>query len=100
MVLIPLLILFLTCLQIITAVHSRNIEKVNVQDVANKRAITSEFEPTDRYVEIESSGDLEINLLVTHSEENVIPLLPGLNSLFGGDPIISVDGVAVIEAQR
>ena len=101
LVLIPLLTLFLIGMQISLATHSRNVERMNVQDEASVRAISGEFQEYDNFIQIESTGDgKNLDLLVTHREKNIKDLLPGLLSQVSSRREVSVDGIAIVENSR
>jgi hypothetical protein len=96
LVLIPLLILFLLGAQIIIATNLRNVDLAMAQGEAASRAISQEFDPTDQILEV--GGRIEkIRILVVHRTHVLPQLVPGLVSLFGGNPVTDVVGVSVIE---
>ena len=101
LVLIPLLILFLIGMQISLATHSRNVERMNVQDEASVRAISGDFQERDRFIQIRSSGDGQnLDLLITHREIGIQNLLPGFLSQVTSGREVSVDGIAIVENSR
>lgn len=101
LVLIPLLILFLIGMQISIAIHSRNVARVETQNSASVRAISGDFQEGDSFLHIDSSGDSQnLDLLVTHRENDIQNLIPGflrgVSSLRGVD----VSGIAIVENSR
>ena len=101
LVLIPLLILFLIGMQISLATHSRNVERMNVQNEASVRAISGDFQEGDNFIHIESSGDGQnLDLLITHREKGIKDLLPGFLSQVTSGRKVSVDGIAIVENNR
>lgn len=101
LVLIPLLILFLIGMQISLATHSRNVERMNVQDEASVRAISGDFQERDSFIQIRSSGDGQnLDLLITHREIGIQNLLPGFLSQVTSGREVSVDGIAIVENSR
>lgn len=101
LVLIPLLILFLIGMQISLATHSRNVERMNVQDEASVRAISGDFQEHDGFIQIRSSGDgQDLDLLITHREIGIQNLLPGFLSQVTSGREVSVDGIAIVENSR
>ena len=101
LVLIPLLILFLVGMQISLATHSRNVERMNVQDEASIRAISGDFQDGDNFIHIESSGDGQnLDLLITHRNRDIHDLLPGLLSGTSSGREVSVGGIAIVENSR
>lgn len=101
LILIPLLILFLTGMQIAATSHLRNIEKMHAQNLVSVRAISGNFRDADQFIHIDSSGDRQnLDLLVTHRERGVLAFLPSLAQILGRAPSISVEGIAIVENQR
>ena len=101
LVLIPLLILFLVGMQISLVTHSRNVERMNVQDEASIRAISGDFQDGDNFIHIESSGDGQnLDLLITHRNRDIHDLLPGLLSGTSSGREVSVGGIAIVENSR
>ena len=101
LVLIPLLILFLIGMQISLATHSRNVARMNAQNGASVRAISGDFQEYDNFIHIESSGDGQnLDLLITHREEEIQDLLPGFMSGVTTGRGVSVDGIAIVENSR
>lgn len=101
MVLIPLLILFLVGLQLALAVHTRNTNAVHAQADATSRAISGEFDPTDQFLHIDTSGDGQnLDLLVTSRRMSLVDLLPGFLSGYTSSREINLHGLAIIENQR
>ena len=94
LVLIPLLSLFLIATQINVAIHSRNMEKVAVQDQASQQALSGEFGESERFLPI-YSPDPNHNLdLVVSTRESDLP------TIFGQKRRVEVRGIAIIENQR
>jgi len=101
MVLFPLLLLFLTGFQLATASHTRNMEKIAVQDGAAKRAISGDFIGGDQFIHIDSSGDGQnLDLLVTRSRSSLIDLIPGFLGNVTSRRSVDVYGMALVENQR
>lgn len=101
LVLIPLLILFLVGLQLALAVHTRNTNAVQAQANATSRAISGEFEATDQFLHIETSGDGQnLDLLVTSQRMGLVDLLPGFLFGYTSNREIQLHGLAIIENQR
>ena len=98
MVLIPLLILFLTAIQLIIATNIRNGDLVLAQSQASTRAISGQVNPSDEVIELDSPDSFtNIRLLVTSRRSLVPSIVPGLIELMGGTPTTDVRGVAVME---
>ena len=71
------------------------------QNDASIRAIVGEFDYSDKFISIESSGDgQKIDLLVTSRERSLINLIPTLPQILGRQAMVSVKGLAVIENSR
>jgi hypothetical protein len=94
LVLLPLMSLFLIATQINVAIHSRNMEKVVVQDQASKKALTGDFEESDQFLPIYSPDPHQnLDLVVTTRESNVPRIL-------GDEYQVKVTGIAIVENQR
>lgn len=94
LVLLPLMSLFLIATQINVAIHSRNMEKVVVQDQASKKALTGDFEESDQFLPIYSPDPHQnLDLVVTARESNV-------PRIFGDEYQVKVTGIAIVENQR
>ena len=94
LVLLPLMSLFLIATQINVAIHSRNMEKVVVQDQASKKALTGDFEESDQFLPIYSPDPHQnLDLVVTTRESNV-------PRIFGDEYQVKVTGIAFVENQR
>lgn len=101
LVLVPLLILFLIGIQISLAIHARNIGRVEAQNNASVRAISGEFQETDNFIHIESSGDNQnLDLLVTHSDRTFQNLIPGFLTGASSVKKVGVEGIAIVENSR
>lgn len=101
LVLIQLLILFLIGMQISLATHSRNVERMKVQDEASVRAISGNFQEGDNFIHIDSSGDGQnLDLLITNREKGVRDLLSGFLRGVSSGREVSVDGIAIVENTR
>jgi hypothetical protein len=88
-------------MQISLATHSRNVERMNVQDEASVRAISGDFQEHDSFIQIRSSGDGQnLDLLITHREIGIQNLLPGFLSQVTSGREVSVDGIAIVENSR
>ena len=101
MVLVPLLLLFLAGMQIATAAHLRNSERISAQDEAITRGISGNFESDDEFIHIDSSGDGQnLDLLVIHHSHNLTNLIPDFLAGVSGSRAIDVYGLAIVENQR
>ena len=101
LVIVPTLILFLIGFQIAIAAHARNITKISAQDQASVRAISGEFEDSDEFIHIDSSGESQnLDLLIARQSGSITNLIPTL--LDAGDSLsaIEVTGIAIVENQR
>jgi len=94
LVLIPLISLFLIATQISVAIHTRNMEKVSVQDLASQRAVTGNFEETDQFLPIYSPDPHQNLDLVVTTKRRLLP------RVFGDLHQIEVSGIAIVENQR
>ncbi len=100
LVLVPLLFLFLTSIQIVSAIHIRNSDQSDVQSRASSRAISGSYAKDDSILYVPSRNTFEDQRLLIVSQRREIPILiPGLSKLFGGKLQSDVKGVAVIESQ-
>lgn len=98
LVLIPLLILFLTGIQLIIATNIRNGDLALAQSQASTRAISGQINLSDEVIELDSPDPFtHIRLLVTSRRSLVPSIVPGLIELLGGTPTTDVKGVAVME---
>ena len=98
LVLIPMLILFLICMELIVATNLRNGDLAIAQGDASRRAISGEIHSTDEVIELNSPDPFaHIRVLISHRRTGLPQLVPGLIALMGGAPIIDVKGAAVIE---
>lgn len=98
LVLIPLLILFLICLELIIATNLRNGDFAIAQGDASRRAISGQIQSTDEVIELNSPDPFaHIRVLISHRRTGLPQLVPGLIALMGGAPIIEVKGAAVME---
>lgn len=101
MVLVPLLILFLIGMQLSLTIHGRNIERMHSQNEASMRAISGEFDGTDEFLHIDSSGDGQnLDLLIARHQAHVQDLLPGFLGGSSADRTIDLSGIAIVENQR
>ena len=101
LVLIPLLTLFLISLQLTTAIHGRNMEKIAAQDEASSRAISGDFKDSDTYLHIYSPDpNQNLDLVISHRKKVLPALVPGLSHLMGSDITADVSGIAIVENQR
>lgn len=98
MVLIPLLILFLICMELIVATNLRNGDFAIAQGDASHRAISGEVHSTDEVIELNSPDPFaHIRVLISHKRLGLPQLVPGLIALMGGAPTIDVKGAAIME---
>jgi len=101
MALIPLIFLFLCCLQIISAIYVRNSEQTEVQSQASTRAISGTYLGADSIINIPSSNPFEDQQILIVSKSREVPvLIPGLGKFLGRRLQSNVTGVAVIERPR
>ena len=99
MVLIPLLILFLICMELIVATNLRNGDFAIAQGDASRRAISGEVHSTDEVIELNSPDQFaHIRVLISHKRMGLPQLVPGLIALMGGAPTIDVKGAAIMES--
>lgn len=99
--LIPLLFLFLIGVQLILAIHARDVDSIRVSDGASKRAISGNFRDSDRETLLNSPDRFSnISLLIAQESRKIPELIPGLSRLLGRDLETDVRGVAVIENTR
>lgn len=98
LVLIPLLILFLICMELIIATNLRNGDFAIAQGDASRRAISGEIHSTDEVIELNSPDPFaHIRVLISHRRIGLPQLVPGLIALMGGAPTIDVKGAAIME---
>ena len=98
LVLIPLLILFLICMELIIATNLRNGDFAIAQGDASRRAISGEIHSTDEVIELNSPDPFaHIRLLISHRRTGLPQLVPGLIALMGGAPTTDVKGAAIME---
>lgn len=98
LVLIPLLILFLICMQLIIATNLRNGDFAIAQGDASRRAISGEIYSTDEVIELNSPDHFaHIRVLISHRRAGLPQLVPGLIALMGGAPTTDVRGAAIME---
>jgi len=98
LVLIPLLILFLICMELIIATNLRNGYFAIAQGDASRRAISGQIQSTDEVIELNSPDPFaHIRVLISHRRTGLPQLVPGLIALMGGAPIIDVKGAAIME---
>ncbi len=98
LVLIPLLILFLICMELIIATNLRNGDFAIAQGDASRRAISGQIQSTDEVIELNSPDPYaHIRVIISHRRTKLPQLVPGLIALMGGAPIIDVKGAAIME---
>ena len=98
LVLIPLLILFLICMELIIATNLRNSDFAIAQGDASRRAISGEIYSTDEVIELNSPDPFaHIRVLISHRRTGLPQLVPGLIALMGGTPTTDVKGAAIME---
>lgn len=99
LVLIPLLFLFLSSIQIVSAIHIRNADQSDAQSQASSRAISGSYALEDSILNIPSRSTFEdLQLLVVSKRREIPVLIPGLAQWLGGKLQSDVTGVAVIES--
>ena len=98
LVLIPLLILFLICMELIIATNLRNGDFAIAQGDVSRRAISGEIYSTDEVIELNSPDPFaHIRVLISHRRTGLPQLVPGLIALMGGAPTTDVKGAAIME---
>lgn len=98
LVLIPLLILFLICMELIVATNLRNGDFAMAQGDASRRAISGEIYATDEVIQLKSPDPFaHIRVLISHRRTGLPQLVPGLIALIGGAPTTDVKGAAIME---
>ena len=98
LVLIPLLILFLMCMELIIATNLRNGDFAIAQGDASRRAISGEIYSTDEVIELNSPDPFaRIRVLISQRRTGLPQLVPGLIALMGGAPTTDVKGAAIME---
>jgi hypothetical protein len=98
LVLIPLLILFLICMELIIATNLRNGDFAIAQGDASRRAISGEINTTDEVIELNSPDPFaHIRVLISHRRTALPQVVPGLIALMGGVPATDVKGAAIME---
>mgnify|MGYP001568381083 CR=1 FL=1 len=98
LVLIPLLILFLICMELIVATNLRNGDFAIAQGDASRRAISGEIHSKDEVIELNSPDPFaHIRVLISHRRTGLPQLVPGLIALMGGAPTTDVQGAAIME---
>lgn len=98
LVLIPLLILFLICMELIVATNLRNGDFAIAQGDASQRAISGEIYSTDEVIELNSPDPFaHIRVLISRRRTGLPQLVPGLIALMGGAPTTDVKGAAIME---
>lgn len=98
LVLIPLLILFLICMELVVATNLRNGDFAIAQGDASRRAISGEIYSTDEVIELNSPDPFaDIRVLISHRRTGLPQLVPGLIALMGGAPTTDVKGAAIME---
>ena len=101
LVLIPLLILFLMCMELIIATNLRNGDFAIAQGDASRRAISGEIYSTDEVIELNSPDPFaHIRVLISHRRTGLPQLVPGLIALMGGAPTTDVKGAAIMEPRN
>jgi hypothetical protein len=98
LVLTPLLILFLICMELIIATNLRNGDFAIAQGDASRRAISGEINATDEVIELNSPDPFaHIRVLISHRRTALPQVVPGLIALMGGAPATDVKGAAIME---
>ena len=98
LVLIPLIFLFLIAVELIVATNLRNSEFSLAQSDASSRAISGVLTSSDQVIELNSPDSFtHMKLLITNRRHSLPKLVPGLVALFGGNAVVDVKGVAVME---
>lgn len=98
LVLIPLIFLFLVIFQLIIAINFKSIDHALVQSEATQQAIIGEVDEDARIHRIDLYND--IRLMVISRARALPSLVPGLATILGRDPEITMHGVAVLEETR
>ena len=98
LVLIPLIFLFLIAVELIVATNLRNSDFSLAQSDASSRAISGVLSSTDQVIDLNSPDSFtHMKLLITHRKRSLPQLVPGLVALLGGNAVVDVNGVAVME---
>lgn len=98
LVLIPLVFLFLISVELIVATNLRNSDFAMAQSDASSRAISGVVTSSDRVIELSSPDSFtHMKLLITRRKHSLPQLVPGLVALLGGNAVVEVNGVAVME---
>lgn len=101
LVIIPLMVLFLLGMQLSLFAHSRNMSKLHSQDEASIRAISGNFDDSDEFIHIESSGSNQnLDLLITRRESQLRNFIPGTIGSSSSRRSVDVQGMAIVENQR
>lgn len=98
LVLIPLVFLFLISVELIIATNLRNSDFALAQSDASSRAISGVVTSSDQVIELSSPDSFtHMKLLITRRKHSLPQLVPGLVALLGGNAVVEVNGVAVME---
>lgn len=98
LVLIPLVFLFLISVELIVATNLRNSDFALAQSDASSRAISGVVTSSDQVIELSSPDSFtHMKLLITRRKHSLPQLVPGLVALLGGNAVVEVNGVAVME---
>jgi hypothetical protein len=101
LVLIPLLITFLIGFQMAYVAHARNVARNEIQNQVSVRAISGKFGVRDRLIHIDSSGDSQnLDLLVAEKSGTLLNFLPNLLGISVNQPVVGVNGIAIVENSR
>lgn len=100
LVLIPLLFLFLSSIQIVSAIHIRNANQSDAQSQASSRAISGSYAVEDSILNVPSRNTFEdLQILIVSKQREIPVLIPGLANWLGRKLQSDVTGVAVIESR-
>ena len=98
LVLIPLIFLFLAIFQIIIVINFKSIDHALVQSEATSQAIVGEIDEDAHIHRIDIYND--IRLMVITRVRSIPSLIPGLETILGRAPEITMNGVSIIEETR
>lgn len=101
LVIVPLILLFLSAMQILVTIQTRNGDQIQIQGEASVRAISGELTNSDEIISISRGGVSPDLLMVTsHMRRSIPTFLPGLDQILGKTLESEVAGIAVIEESR
>jgi hypothetical protein len=85
-------------MQLGVAINFRNIDRTFAQSEASERAISGQFIPTDRVMEVNPFGTFNsLGILITRKVSSIPILIPFIGSLINRGNRTEVTGMAVLE---